>query len=241
MRHRAHPLPHQGTPSRAGLLRFEGGNSRIDEIGRDRFRQTGIRCNAICPGTTKFPFLRERIHSFPDPVAARAAFIARPADGATRQARRNRRAMRLSRFRRERFRDWFIPSHRRWCYGLAPNVRDDLGRRTFSVTRNSESSGVGDDEAAVRPWVNDAANDLRDSGQRLAGRYSPRYNGSRAFSSRRISRRGCAPRELIVDGGGFRRMPIGSEHLKIISSSLLSLSTPHFRLLSLHPWRNALA
>lgn len=37
----------------------------------------GIRCNAICPGTTDTPSLRGRLAEQPDPVAARAAFIAR--------------------------------------------------------------------------------------------------------------------------------------------------------------------
>jgi len=37
----------------------------------------GIRCNAICPGTVDTPSLRGRIAAQPDPVAARAAFIAR--------------------------------------------------------------------------------------------------------------------------------------------------------------------
>jgi 2-keto-3-deoxy-L-fuconate dehydrogenase len=41
------------------------------------FVKQGIRCNAICPGTTASPSLEDRIHAFPDPVAARAAFIAR--------------------------------------------------------------------------------------------------------------------------------------------------------------------
>lgn len=36
-----------------------------------------IRCNAICPGTVESPSLGERINAFADPVAARAAFIAR--------------------------------------------------------------------------------------------------------------------------------------------------------------------
>jgi len=43
----------------------------IDFVGK------GIRCNAICPGTTASPSLEDRIHAFADPVAARAAFIAR--------------------------------------------------------------------------------------------------------------------------------------------------------------------
>ena len=37
----------------------------------------GIRCNAICPGTVQSPSLDDRIAAFDDPVAARAAFIAR--------------------------------------------------------------------------------------------------------------------------------------------------------------------
>jgi len=37
----------------------------------------GIRCNAICPGTTDTPSLRGRLAEQPDPAAARAAFIAR--------------------------------------------------------------------------------------------------------------------------------------------------------------------
>jgi len=41
------------------------------------FVAKGIRCNAICPGTTASPSLEDRIHAFADPVAARAAFIAR--------------------------------------------------------------------------------------------------------------------------------------------------------------------
>lgn len=41
----------------------------------------GIRCNAICPGTTDTPSLRSRLAQQPDPKAARAAFIARQAMG----------------------------------------------------------------------------------------------------------------------------------------------------------------
>jgi 2-keto-3-deoxy-L-fuconate dehydrogenase len=37
----------------------------------------GVRCNAIAPGTVATPSLEDRINAFDDPVAARAAFIAR--------------------------------------------------------------------------------------------------------------------------------------------------------------------
>ncbi len=37
----------------------------------------GIRCNAVCPGTVQTPSLDERINAFPDPDAARRAFIER--------------------------------------------------------------------------------------------------------------------------------------------------------------------
>jgi 2-keto-3-deoxy-L-fuconate dehydrogenase len=39
--------------------------------------KTGVRCNAICPGTVASPSLEQRISSAPDPVKARADFIAR--------------------------------------------------------------------------------------------------------------------------------------------------------------------
>ncbi|MFM7298908.1 MAG: SDR family oxidoreductase, partial [Planctomycetota bacterium] len=41
------------------------------------FVSKGIRCNAVCPGTVQTPSLDERIAAQGDPVAARAAFIAR--------------------------------------------------------------------------------------------------------------------------------------------------------------------
>jgi 2-keto-3-deoxy-L-fuconate dehydrogenase len=45
------------------------------------YARAGIRCNAICPGTVDTPSLQGRINNTPDPVAARAAFIARQAMG----------------------------------------------------------------------------------------------------------------------------------------------------------------
>jgi 2-keto-3-deoxy-L-fuconate dehydrogenase len=41
----------------------------------------GIRCNALCPGTTDTPSLGERIAATPDPETTRAAFVARQAMG----------------------------------------------------------------------------------------------------------------------------------------------------------------
>ena len=45
-------------------------------IARD-YISDGIRCNALCPGTTHSPSLEERIQATPDPEATRAEFIAR--------------------------------------------------------------------------------------------------------------------------------------------------------------------
>jgi 2-keto-3-deoxy-L-fuconate dehydrogenase len=45
------------------------------------YARAGVRCNAIAPGTVDSPSLQGRIDSAPDPVAARAAFIARQAMG----------------------------------------------------------------------------------------------------------------------------------------------------------------
>ena len=45
-------------------------------VSVDYLRQ-GIRCNCICPGTVQSPSLDERIDAFPDPVQARADFVAR--------------------------------------------------------------------------------------------------------------------------------------------------------------------
>jgi 2-keto-3-deoxy-L-fuconate dehydrogenase len=41
------------------------------------FVAQGIRCNAVCPGTVQTPSLEQRIAAQGDPVAARAAFVAR--------------------------------------------------------------------------------------------------------------------------------------------------------------------
>lgn len=67
-------------------FRFTYGASKAAVIGLTKavaadYAHTGIRCNAICPGTIDTPSLQGRINSAPDPVAARAAFIARQAMG----------------------------------------------------------------------------------------------------------------------------------------------------------------
>lgn len=62
--------------------RFIYGTTKAAVIGLTKsvatdFVGQGIRCNAICPGTVATPSLEDRIGAFDDPVAARAAFIAR--------------------------------------------------------------------------------------------------------------------------------------------------------------------
>ena len=62
--------------------RFVYGASKAAVIGLTKavaadFIRQSIRCNAICPGTVQSPSLDARIAAFDDPVAARAAFIAR--------------------------------------------------------------------------------------------------------------------------------------------------------------------
>jgi 2-keto-3-deoxy-L-fuconate dehydrogenase len=47
----------------------------------------GVRCNAICPGTIDTPSLQSRINQSGDPVAARAAFLARQPMGRLGSAR----------------------------------------------------------------------------------------------------------------------------------------------------------
>ncbi|PRX38036.1 2-keto-3-deoxy-L-fuconate dehydrogenase [Meinhardsimonia xiamenensis] len=45
-------------------------------VARD-YIASGVRCNALCPGTTASPSLEERIRASEDPEATRRAFIAR--------------------------------------------------------------------------------------------------------------------------------------------------------------------
>jgi 2-keto-3-deoxy-L-fuconate dehydrogenase len=62
--------------------RFAYGATKAAVIGLTKavaadFVTRGIRAHAICPGTVESPSLEGRINAQPDPVAARAAFIAR--------------------------------------------------------------------------------------------------------------------------------------------------------------------
>ena len=62
--------------------RFVYGTTKAAVIGLTKsvaadYVAQGIRCNAICPGTVDTPSLQQRIDAYPDPVAARQAFIAR--------------------------------------------------------------------------------------------------------------------------------------------------------------------
>ena len=62
--------------------RFVYGATKAAVIGLTKavaqdFITKGVRCNAICPGTVQSPSLDTRINANADPVAARAAFIAR--------------------------------------------------------------------------------------------------------------------------------------------------------------------
>jgi 2-keto-3-deoxy-L-fuconate dehydrogenase len=62
--------------------RFIYGTTKAAVIGLTKsvaadYVANGIRCNAICPGTVDTPSLQDRINANADPVAARAAFVAR--------------------------------------------------------------------------------------------------------------------------------------------------------------------
>ncbi|MBU9199671.1 SDR family oxidoreductase [Burkholderia gladioli] len=62
--------------------RFIYGASKAAVIGLTKavaadYVLKGIRCNAISPGTVDTPSLQQRINAYDDPVAARAAFVAR--------------------------------------------------------------------------------------------------------------------------------------------------------------------
>jgi 2-keto-3-deoxy-L-fuconate dehydrogenase len=71
--------------------RFIYGTTKAAVIGLTKsvaadFVAEGIRCNALCPGTVDTPSLHDRINAFPDPEAARRAFVARQPMGRLAQA-----------------------------------------------------------------------------------------------------------------------------------------------------------
>lgn len=62
--------------------RFAYGTSKAAVIGLTKsiaadFVQSGVRCNAIAPGTVDSPSLADRMTAYEDPEAARAKFVAR--------------------------------------------------------------------------------------------------------------------------------------------------------------------
>ena len=62
--------------------RFVYGASKAAVVGLTKaiaadFVTSGIRCNAVCPGTVDTPSLQDRINALPDPVQARRDFVAR--------------------------------------------------------------------------------------------------------------------------------------------------------------------
>ena len=68
---------HRGLPNR---FVYGASKAAVDGLTKSvaaDFVADGVRCNAIRPGTVQSPSLDERINAFDDPVAARAAFIAR--------------------------------------------------------------------------------------------------------------------------------------------------------------------
>ena len=67
----------RGLPNRLAY-----GTSKAAVIGFTKaiaadYVKSGIRCNAVCPGTVDTPSLQGRINAFPDPVQARKDFISR--------------------------------------------------------------------------------------------------------------------------------------------------------------------
>jgi 2-keto-3-deoxy-L-fuconate dehydrogenase len=67
----------RGAPNRCAYGATKAAVIGLTKAVAQDFVTQGIRCNAICPGTVESPSLEGRIAAMADPVAARAAFIAR--------------------------------------------------------------------------------------------------------------------------------------------------------------------
>jgi 2-keto-3-deoxy-L-fuconate dehydrogenase len=67
----------RGVPNRAAYGATKAAVIGLTKAVAADFVAQGIRAHAICPGTVESPSLEARINAQPDPVAARAAFIAR--------------------------------------------------------------------------------------------------------------------------------------------------------------------
>jgi len=70
-----------GVPSRFAYSASKAAVVGLTKSVAADFVAEGIRCNAICPGTVDTPSLGERINQAEDPVATRAAFMARQPSG----------------------------------------------------------------------------------------------------------------------------------------------------------------
>ena len=76
----------KGLPSR-----FVYGTTKAAGVGLTKsvaadFVSSGVRCNAMCPGTVDTPSLQDRINAHADPVEARKNFVARQPLGRLAQA-----------------------------------------------------------------------------------------------------------------------------------------------------------
>jgi len=67
----------KGVPRRAAYATGKAAVIGLTKSVAIDFVGAGVRCNAICPGTTQTPSLDDRINSFDNPEEARRAFIAR--------------------------------------------------------------------------------------------------------------------------------------------------------------------